>query len=229
MELLDWLRSLTISTVFIRLILAALAGMLIGLDREYRNKGAGIRTHALVCIGSALMMMIGEYAFQVYPDSNIDVTRMGGQVVTGIGFLGAGTIIVTGRRAIKGLTTAAGLWAASGVGLSIGIGFIEGAVFGLILILFVLKIMYKLDDVFHRDSKEMELFVQLKEPASTAGFLKAVRDKNIHVFNVSIYRDKSTEGHPEVTMSLQLPKYGMKEKFKKFLDKLDEVIFYSEI
>ena len=99
----------SIPSVIARLIIATLAGAIIGLDREAKNKEAGIKTHALVCMGAALAMIVNEFAFYQFPGSNIDITRMGAQVISGIGFLGVGTIIVTMRSRVVGLTTAAGL------------------------------------------------------------------------------------------------------------------------
>ena len=89
--------------------------VIIGLDREYKNKGAGIKTHALVCIGAAMAMIVNEYVFREFPNMNTDITRLGAQVISGIGFLGVGTIMMNGRSEVKGLTTAAGLWACAGV------------------------------------------------------------------------------------------------------------------
>lgn len=105
---IEFCQSWTMGGIAARLFLATLAGVIIGMDREYKNKGAGIKTHALVCIGAALSMIVNEFIFRTFPSSNTDLARMGAQVISGIGFLGVGTIIVTGRNEVKGLTTAAG-------------------------------------------------------------------------------------------------------------------------
>src|SRR5690554_4598709 len=102
------------------------AGGILGLDREFKNRPAGLRTFMLVCIASTLVMITNQYVLEVYSHLNIDPTRMGAQVISGIGFLGVGTIIVTRRNHVKGLTTAAGLWASACIGLAIGIGFYSG-------------------------------------------------------------------------------------------------------
>ena len=100
-----------VTGICLRLALATFVGVIIGLDREYKNKGAGIKTHALVCIGAAMAMIVNEYVFREFPNMNTDITRLGAQVISGIGFLGVGTIMMNGRSEVKGLTTAAGLWA----------------------------------------------------------------------------------------------------------------------
>ena len=109
----------------LRLCVAGLCGTAIGLDREYRVKDAGFRTHFLVALGSALMMVVSQYGFEGFLASHdglrLDPSRIAAQVVSGIGFIGAGTIIIH-RQFVRGLTTAAGLWATSGIGLAIGGG-----------------------------------------------------------------------------------------------------------
>lgn len=110
-----------------------------------QNKGAGIKTHALVCIGAAMAMIVNEYVFREFPNMNTDITRLGAQVISGIGFLGVGTIMMNGRSEVKGLTTAAGLWACAGVGLAAGIGFAEGTLLAVIFILFIFRVLAPLD------------------------------------------------------------------------------------
>lgn len=107
-----------------RLVLAAIFGTIIGLDREYREKEAGFRTHFLVSLGSALMMIVSQYGFSeilTYDGVSLDPSRIAAQVVSGIGFIGAGTIIFN-HQIVRGLTTAASLWATAGIGLTAGAG-----------------------------------------------------------------------------------------------------------
>ena len=119
-----------------RLLLAALFGRLIGLEREYRSKVAGLRTHLLVSIGSALLMLLSQYGF----DGDGDPSRVAAQIVSGIGFIGAGAIIMDRRHAVHGLTTAAGIWVSSGIGMTVAAGMYVLAVAATILSLVGLEI-----------------------------------------------------------------------------------------
>ena len=107
-EGLSYLREINLASVCLRIVLSLIIGGILGLERGRKNRPAGFRTYILVCLGSTLVMMTNQYVYQVFGTS--DPTRMGAQVVSGISFLGAGTIIVTGRQQIKGITTAAGMW-----------------------------------------------------------------------------------------------------------------------
>ncbi len=115
-------------SITVRLALSLLCGGVLGFERERKGRAAGFRTYMLVCMGATLVMLTNQYIHD-YTGTG-DIARLGAQVISGIGFLGAGTIIVTGRNHIKGLTTAAGLWASACIGLAIGIGFYFGAIIG---------------------------------------------------------------------------------------------------
>lgn len=167
------LREVTFLSVVLRITAALILGGCIGLERGLKNRPVGLRTYMLVCVGACLIMLTNQYIYQIYGTG--DPARMGSQVVSGIGFLGAGTIIVTRRSQIKGLTTAAGLWAAAAVGLAVGIGFYEAAVFGSLAIFTVLTILQRLDTMVRHNAKYLELYVELS-PAITLGeFLHRIR------------------------------------------------------
>jgi putative Mg2+ transporter-C (MgtC) family protein len=118
------LDTLTITT---RLVLSFVLGGIIGLEREKRGRSAGLRTHILVCMGSSLIMLVSLYIFDLYQGKvPVDPARIAAGVVTGIGFLGAGTII-TNREGARGLTTAASIWVSSAIGLAVGCGFMSAA------------------------------------------------------------------------------------------------------
>lgn len=133
MLVLELLLSKVISSlyIFVRLIVAAILGGIIGLEREKLNRPAGVRTHMIVCLGSCLIMLLGEYMHSI--DNTIDITRLGAQVVSGIGFLGAGAILKDGFS-VRGLTTAATLWVVACVGLAVGGGFYSAGILTTIIV-----------------------------------------------------------------------------------------------
>ena len=136
-------RELTMTAIVMRILMALILGGVIGSERGRMNRPAGMRTYMLVSIGSCVVMLINQYAYQVYHVG--DPVRLGAQVVSGIGFLGAGTIIVTAHNQIKGLTTAAGLWASACIGLSIGIGLYEVAIVACLAVFSVLTLLHHWD------------------------------------------------------------------------------------
>jgi len=130
-----------------RLILAALLSGVIGFEREAHGRAAGLRTHILVCVGSALIMLTSLYIFDIYVGRvPLDPARIAANVVAGIGFLGAGTIIRSGSSVV-GLTTAASIWAVAGIGLAVGCGYYLGALMGTLIILVTLWFLRKVEDV----------------------------------------------------------------------------------
>lgn len=139
----EYLHTFSIPVVLIRLLLATVCGGAIGFLRSVKRRGAGFKTHILVCLGATLIMMTGEYIFRHVSNGTGDMARMAAQVVSGVGFLGAGTIMVTGKNQVKGLTTAAGLWACSGIGLAIGIGFYSGAIICTVIVFLFITICRK--------------------------------------------------------------------------------------
>ena len=156
--------------IFLRLGVATLAGFIVGLEREAKNKSAGIKTHVLVCIGSALCLIVGQYVYLQFP-GGADITRIGSSVVSGVGFLGVGTIMVTGNREVRGLTTAAGLWACACIGLAAGAGYIEGVLVTLAYVLFTLLVLRHFDQALLRLSKDFDLYVEIDENHNVKHFL----------------------------------------------------------
>lgn len=152
--------SINLASIILRLVMAALFGGIIGFERQSTKKPAGLRTHMLICIGSALVMLTGQYIYTAITPS-VDPTRLGAQVISGIGFLGIGTIIIVGRQYVRGLTTAAGLWASACMGLAIGIGFYSGAVVGGILIFIVETVLRRIDSYITKYSKTMNIYVEI--------------------------------------------------------------------
>lgn len=168
-----------------RLVLAVVAGGILGLERERKNRPAGFRTYMLVCVGAAMVMMTNQYVFQVY--NVTDPVRLGAQVISGIGFLGAGTIIVTGKNKIKGITTAAGLWTSACCGLAIGIGFYELALIGAAVVFMIIAGMQGLDRRIRRRAKYLDLYLEISSKVRFSEFLKYSRENDIDISDIHMH------------------------------------------
>ena len=158
----DALRHLTIASIILRFCMACLFGGIIGVERGRRQQAAGLRTHMMVCIGAASTMMVSEYIVLMYAGTG-DILRLSAQVVSGIGFLGAGTIIVTKQNRIRGLTTAASLWASACMGLVIGSGFYECAVIMIVIMIFILVVLSTIDIKYVKSTAYVSLFFEMEE------------------------------------------------------------------
>lgn len=167
------LREVTMSAIFIRIMTAMALGGFIGMERGIKNRPAGLRTYTLVCIGSCVVMLVNQYSYQATGTG--DPVRMGAQVVSGIGFLGAGTIIVTAHNRIKGLTTAAGLWASACVGLAVGIGLYEVALVSGASIFLVLTLLHRSELGLRRRSNVVEFYVELDPHVPLGSFLRSAK------------------------------------------------------
>ena len=185
------IREVTYLAVILRIFAAVLIGGLIGLERGLKNRPAGLRTYMVVCLGACLIMLTNQYVYQVFNTG--DPVRMGAQVVNGIGFLGAGTIMVTRRNQIKGLTTAAGLWTAAGVGLAIGIGFYEAAIAGALAVFIVMTVLQRMDKSMHRKTQVLELYVELGKDFPLGDFLKDIRNKGMEIRDIQREHDVESD------------------------------------
>lgn len=168
-------------TIILRLVLAGMLGGVIGYEREHSNRPAGFRTHILVCIGSSLVMLTSEFIFKIYSGQvNTDPARLGAQVISGIGFLGAGTIIRDGFN-VRGLTTAASLWAVSAVGIAVGIGFYEGAIVSTILIFLTLIFLKKMEEAISKRNRYKNIYIQADNIPGRLAAITTLLDKHFIV------------------------------------------------
>ena len=188
-------RELTVAGILVRILVSIILGGIIGRERGMKNRPAGLRTYMLVCLGSCVVMIINQYAFQVYHTG--DPVRLGAQVVSGIGFLGAGTIIVTSHNQIKGLTTAAGLWASACIGLAVGIGLYEAALIAGISVYVVLTVLHNWDFYLRNKTRIIDMYVELNEGCSLGSFIRSCREENLEISNIQ--REEDSYGTQEIT------------------------------
>lgn len=151
----------TPENIMIRILVSIILGVLIGIDRGVKRRGGGARTTTTVCLGAALVMLLEQYLVQTFPEM-LDMTRMAAQVISGVGFLGAGMILVSGGR-IKGLTSAAGIWFSACAGLAAGIGFLDGAVIVTLFLILMLHIIPGIERRIYSHSRYMTLHMELEE------------------------------------------------------------------
>lgn len=216
LDWLDYLRQLNIWSMMLRVLCAMAAGGLVGFERERKGRPAGFRTYMLVALGAALTIMLSQYLNLMFEgpwkemgDSlgiRTDVSRLGAQVINGVGFLGAGTIIVTGRREVKGLTTAAGLWASACMGLAIGAGFVEGAFFGCLLIILTITLFSRLERLILSRSRNLNLLVEFLHVDDIGAIISAIKSKDIRIFDVDVHRNKAVGANQSAVFSVRLPK-----------------------
>lgn len=225
---IDSLRLVTPLAVAIRIFAAVIIGGLLGLERGLKNRPAGMRTYMLVCVGSCIIMLTNQYVVQILGG---EPTRLAAQVVSGIGFLGAGTIIVTRRSQIKGLTTAAGLWSSAGVGIALGIGFYEAALVGTFAIFTVMTLLQKMDNRMHRKTKYLEVYIEIDKGLSLSELMQALREKDFDVQDVQ--RESGLEadfdGNRAYIMSLKLKKRLHHLEIVDEIRTIDHVIYAEEL
>ncbi|MBQ8340767.1 MAG: MgtC/SapB family protein [Clostridia bacterium] len=204
----------TIWVTLFRLAVATVCGGIIGIERGRKRRPAGFRTHMLVCIGAALAMLISQYLTvmtQYFWDptaqgNQTDVARLGAQVINGIGFLGAGTIIVTGKQEVKGLTTAAGLWASACMGLCIGAGFVEGALVGCLLIVVTIVFLGRVQRFIIARARDLNLLVEFTHIDDVGKIITAIKAQDVRIFDVEIHKSKGAGALPGAVFSVRLPK-----------------------
>ncbi|MEG1873922.1 MAG: MgtC/SapB family protein [Angelakisella sp.] len=170
-------------SLLLRMGIAVVCGGIIGMERGRKGRPAGFRTHILVCVGACLAMLTNQFVCELYGG---DPARLGAQVISGIGFLGAGTIIVTGRHQVKGLTTAAGLWASACMGLAVGIGFYEAALVACVIIVLVSTLLHRFDHYMLRHSKVMDLYIEFRDTADISTFMTKLKVQGIHVVEIEM-------------------------------------------
>ena len=192
-DIVNHLNEFNTASVLFRLTLAVICGGLIGIERGRKHRPAGFRTYMLVCLGAALTMLISQYVTYTLNQST-DITRLGAQVINGIGFLGAGTIIVTRRQQVKGLTTAAGLWASACMGIAIGAGFYVGALTVCVLIIIVLIVLSKLEVKIMMAARNMTLSVGYTESDDIVVIIDKIKSLGVRIIDVEIVK-LNTDGN----------------------------------
>lgn len=234
------LRGFNEAAIVVRFVLAVICGGLIGLEREHKHRPAGFRTHILVCLGAASVMMTSQYLIRTFIMSSgmgsgfvsavCDPARLGAQVISGIGFVGAGTIMVTKRRQVKGLTTAAGLWDAAIVGLALGAGCYEAGVYATFLVLLVEIVLSKLDWYLIANVRTINVYVEYGTTENLTDIIAKLKDRGARILDIEITKNKlESDVHMSAILSLKLQKKGQNEKILTMLSESDGIRAVEEL
>lgn len=209
----------------LRLFVAAMLGGVIGLEREYRAKEAGFRTHFLVALGSGLFMILSQFGFDDvlghYERVSLDPSRIASQVVTGIGFIGAGTIIFQ-KHVVRGLTTAAGLWVTSAIGMTAGAGMYVLSIATTVLVLLCLEALYFI--LQHFGTRNITITFSTPKEENIQPVLQRLRDKEIIIDSYEMTRKDTSSGHYfVVTMEMKFKRKRYKNHLLNFMAEFENV------
>lgn len=222
-EIMEYLREFNFATTCIRLVFAFLCGGFIGMERGMRGRAAGLRTHILVCLGSAMAAMTGLFASTTLEFSN-DPTRIAAQVISGIGFLGVGTILITGRSHVTGLTTAAGLWTTAAIGLAVGMGFYEAALVCTALAVLTITLLNLFESaVINKKAGSTEIYIEISDSTS----VNAIVEKITTAYNVVRTEIKPArsgiQGHLGIEALLHVGKNKDETATKRIIAEIAEI------
>ncbi len=232
---MEYLRDFNLVTVTVRLLLAFIFGGVIGMDRERKGRPAGMRTHILVCLGASMTTMSGFFVVHTLGMES-DPLRISAQVISGIGFLGVGTILITGRMHVKGLTTAAGLWttaaglwASACMGLAAGAGFYEGALLCTVLSVIAISVLYRLENLLGSKTAVIEIYIELKDVDQTNHVVSLLSTEEYKVYKMQITPSRSgLANNIGIEALLRLDKTESKSEALNKISSLPEVAFALE-
>ena len=228
LQFLEYIRELNMASIAVRLTLSVILGGLIGMERGRRGRAAGLRTHILVCMGAAMASLLGVFITKEL-DLSSDASRIAAQVISGIGFLGAGTIVTKGRFRVSGLTTAAGLWATAAIGLALGYAFFEGALVATFLTVVTITILSHFEARIYRKNARASIYIELASVAAVTS-TSAMLTKDYHAIDLQVTPPRSgIHDHVgfEATIYLGYLKISEEELIRQISEK-PNVVFVLE-
>lgn len=182
-----------------------------------------------MCLGSAMAMIVSEYLMHQFPEARADLNRIGAQVVSGVGFLGVGTIMVTGRDQVQGLSTAAGLWACACIGLAAGAGYVEGTLIAMMFVLFTYVVLSRVDAWVHKNERTIDVYVELEDGYGVRELIQNLRSQSYDYSNLSLLRDGEGRLGGAVALELRRPQENGKDSTIGMLQHFECVAFADEI
>lgn len=219
---------LSLASISLRIFVSLCIGGILGTERGIRNRPAGFMTYVLVSVGASIFMLTNQYINIIVPDT--DPTRFGAQVISGIGFLGAGTIIVTRQNEVRGLTTAAGLWVAAALGLAAGAGFYAGAIIGALFAVFALVSLKRIDVYIKQHARSMEIYIEYNSAFSLRYLSKHAESQGFEIYEMQKGRVKTLdEEFGTLTFSIDFSKQKNHQAILEDLYGLDGIEYVKEI
>lgn len=225
LSFLDPLREITTVAVLVRLLFAMVCGGAIGIEREHKRRTAGFRTHILICLGAAMTTMVSQFLFRQM-HMYTDIGRLGAQVIAGIGFIGAGTIIVTKRRQVKGLTTAAGLWTCAIIGLAVGAGYYEAAILATVIILLAEIFFSRFEYWVLDNARNINIYVEYSGTDNLDSVIRTLKTYRVIILDLEITKSGSNSC---AIFQLQLPKKLSHDKIMTVVSTSDGIISVEEL
>lgn len=217
----EYLEDINVSSICLRIIMSMFCGGVIGIERGKAHQPAGMRTYMLVCMGAAMVMLTGQYMY--YHFQTGDPARLGAQVVSGIGFLGAGSIIISGNTRIRGLTTAAGLWTAACIGLSIGIGFYEAGIIATIAVSLIMTQLKKLEYRIIFEDVWVGVYVEMDDSVRMADISKEIADFGLEIGEIQVGKKK--KGFQKAVINLRNTEHKSREEILRHLTEIKGIQF----
>jgi putative Mg2+ transporter-C (MgtC) family protein len=219
----DW----TWRNILIRLTVSLVIGMVIGIDRGAKRRGGGARTTITVCLGASMIMLLEQYLEALYPE-RLDISRIAAQVISGVSFLGAGSILISGHQ-IKGLTYAASIWASACIGLAVGIGFIDGAVILTLFWLTGLHLIPYLENKIYRHSRYMTLYIEAVDGKEIMLISRKLKGDNCFIDTFTVDKPKAKGQYYQIMTTFKLPKGIHKDAYLHALQELSSVGTVNEL
>ena len=215
------------SNILIRIVISLVAGMVIGLDRGAKRRGGGARTTITVCLGATMVMLLEQYLEALYP-GRLDISRIAAQVISGVGFLGAGSILVSGHQ-IKGLTSAASIWTCACIGLAIGIGFVDGAVILTALWLIGVHLVPYIESIAYKHSRYMTLYVEAASGKEITLLSRKLKEDQCFIDTFVVDKPKAKGQYFQIVTTFRIPRGVHKDAYLHALQEMDGLGTVSEL
>ena len=225
-----YLHDLNFASTVLRLALAMGLGCIIGIDRGMKRRVAGVKTHTIVCLGATLVMMTGQY-IHLYMNAGGtgDTARLGAQVISGVGFLGAGTIMVVGQRHVSGLTTAASIWTSSCIGLAVGIGYYSGAILATVCMMIVFRYFKAIDIYIESHSNVYDVYMEFESDEAMSNAIKNLREEKIKVSSVIVIKKKTKSQNIIIQASVEAGQWRSRNSIFRSIEEQAGLLSVEEL